>query len=321
MQILRDKDTRFKNLERKVGIFVLGAIITLCAIIITIGIQQDIFTSKSKVYFFTTTGTGIYNGMAVKLSGFKIGKVDRITLDNNAMVKVGMSIITDYMKWIKIDSKAYLKKEDLIGDSIIEISRGSDNAVQVSGDALIPFEREKGLTGIAEDLNNQIKPVIAHVASILEYVNDPNGELKLTVVNLRKISAQLSDTMTNIKSIVKTTDKSVPVTFDKVNGLLESTQKAIESTKKTIETTEETIKKTDKIIANIESITGDAKSITGDAKQSVPKILPTVPRLMKKGERITDGAQEIVDSLKQTWPISNNIKPQKEDIIKIDSYE
>lgn len=314
MQFLLDKDKRFKNLERKIGIFVLGSLFVFCAIIITIGVEQDIFTSKSKVYFFTTTGTGIFSGMDVKLSGFKIGKVEKISLDNNAMVKVVMLINSDYMKWIKIDSKSYLKKEDLIGDSIIEISRGSDTSIQVSGDAIIPFEREKGLVGIADDLNNQIKPVLANVKSILEYINNPNGELKQTVLNLRQMSAVLTETIDNVNNIIKNTDKVIPITFDKVNGLLESTKHTVETANDTIETVNDTIKKTDKIITNLESITNETRN-------SVPNILPAVPRLIKKGERLTDGSLEIIDSLKQIWPISTRFKPLGQEMIKIDSYE
>jgi phospholipid/cholesterol/gamma-HCH transport system substrate-binding protein len=309
MAVLRDNDQRFKNLERKVGIFVLCCIFGLLAIIIVIGLQQDIFTPKSRIYFITTTGTGIYNGMSVKLSGFKIGKVEQISLDNGAMVKVVLLINSDYMKWVKINSKAYLKKEELIGDSIIEISRGADDAIGVSGDALIPFEREKGLVGIAEDFSNDMKPVISHVTNILEYVSNPNGELKQTIVNLKKVSSELSKTVVSVDTVIKNTDKNIPETFDNVNTLLKSS-------KQTIVEAGEIIKKTDKTIANLESI-------TGAAKDAVPKITPAIPVIVNKSERIADGTLEIVDSLKQTWPISINIKPINEQPqpVKIDSYE
>lgn len=321
MQILRDKDQRFKNLEKKVGIFVIASIIAIFAIVIIIGIEQDVFTSKSRVYFYTTTGTGIFNGMTVKLSGFKIGKVEKITLDDNAMVKVVLSINAKYMKWIKVDSKAYLKKEDLIGDSIIEISRGSNNAVRVSGDALIPFEREKGLEGIASDLQNEIKPVITNAANILEYINNPNGELKQTLVNVKKISAQLSASMVTIDSIIKTSDKNVPETFERINTLLQSTKKTVDSAGETMQKASETMKKASETMEKTDKVIDNLEDITSQAKKTVPAVLPAVPHLMKKGERLTDGAIEIVDSLKQIWPISLKIKQVKEDVLPVDSYE
>src|SRR5208283_2460249 len=115
---------------------------------------------KTSIYFIADSGYDINEGQAVKLSGFKIGKVRNITLEENAKVKVELSINRRYMKWVKIDSSAKLYREGVIGDSIIVIKAGSENSKEAVGSVMLPFTREKGIGEIAGELKDEITPAL-----------------------------------------------------------------------------------------------------------------------------------------------------------------
>ncbi len=315
---MREADERFLGIEKKIGLFVFIAVTGILAAIAFIGIQHDVFTPKTKIYFIADSGQGINERTAIKLSGFKIGKVERLSMDDVARVKVELSINTKYMKWIKTDSKARLFKEGLIGDSVIEISPGSAKAAQVAGNGIIEFEREKGLGEIAEELKEEIKPVLSDVREIIHYINDPQGDFKQTLKNIRKVSEDLPATQQHLNALLKDTDKGVQTTTKNIDSLLDST-------KQTMDTVDGLIKNVDKDIPNILEKTNKSleniQKTTEEIKKATEQTAPKIPSMLKKGEDAAEGAKEITDSVKKIWPIRLFIKEPEEKALNTDSYE
>lgn len=318
MELMKETDKRFIGIEKKIGLFVIIAIVGIAAVIIFTGIQHDIFTKKTKIYFLADSGQGINEGMAVKLSGFKIGKVVRLSLNEVAMVKVELSINNKYIKWIKTDSKARLFKEGFIGDSVIEITPGSAEAKQITENGIIEFERAKGLAEIAEELKDEIKPVLNNIKEIVHYINSPQGDVKQTLKNLRKFSEDLPETHKHLNALLKNTDKGLNATINKIDSVLDSTKQTINNVEGLIKKIDRDIpnilEKTNKSLENIQKTTEDIKKVT---EQTAPKI----PLMLQKGEDVADGAKEITDAAKKIWPIRLFIKEPEEKILNTDSYE
>ncbi len=318
MGLMKETDERFIGIEKKIGLFVIIAIAGIVAAMAFIGIQRGVFTPKTKVYFIADSGQGINEGTAVKLSGFKIGKVARLSLDDVARVKVELSINTKYMKWIRTDSKARLFKEGFIGDSVIEITPGSAKARQVAENGIIEFERAKGLGEIAEELKEEIKPVLSDVKEIIHYINDPQGDIKQTLKNLRKISEDLPETQQHLNALLKDVDKGVNATTKKIDSILDST-------KQTMNTVDGLIKKVDKDIPDILEKTNKSleniQKTTEEIKKATEQAAPKIPSTLRKGEEAAEGAKEITDSVKKIWPIRLFIKEPEEKALNTDSYE
>ena len=314
MAVIKETDPRFINMEKKIGMFVLIAIAGIALVIVFIGIQQDVFTSKTEIYFITDSGEGITEGMAVKLSGFKIGKVKKLSLDDVAKVKVELSINTRYMKWIKTDSKARLAKEGLIGDSIIEITPGSAKAGQIADKGEISFARARGLSDIAEELKEEVTPVLTEIKEIIHYVNDPEGDIKHALKNISKLSDEAFTTKQHLDNLLKDAGSSMK----KIDQLLDST-------KKTMTTVESMVRKIDKdlpgIMEKVDKSLTNVQKMTDDLKKATEQSAPRIPSLVEKGDDIAGGTKEIIDSVKKMWPIRSFIKSPEEKTLKVDSYE
>ncbi|MEW6674980.1 MAG: MlaD family protein [Nitrospirota bacterium] len=318
MRILEETDQRFIGIEKKIGLFIIIAIIGVFTVIAFIGIQHDVFTPKTRIYFIADSGQGINEGMAIKLSGFKIGKVEGLSLDDIARVKVELSINTKYMKWIKTDSKARLIKEGVIGDSIIEITPGSADARQVPEDGIIAFERAKGLSEMAEELKDEIKPVLTDIKQIIHYVNDPQGDIKQTLKNLRELSEDVSTTRQHLDTLLQDAEKNMNVTVTKIDFLLDST-------KQTITTVDNVIKKIDRDIPHMVEIANKSlkniETTTEEIKKAVERSAPQVPSIVEKAGDVADSTKEVVDSVKKIWPIRSYIKASEEKTLNVDSYD
>ena len=129
--------------------------------------------------------------MPVKLSGFRIGRIQKIALDDQAKVIVRMKIDRKYSKWIRADSVATLRQEGLVGDRIIDVSVGSPDRPVLADDAFLPFQEEETLTDIALEMSESVKNVLAEVRKTIAYINDPQGDIKRTLANVAAADGRL----------------------------------------------------------------------------------------------------------------------------------
>jgi len=198
MAKITDKDTRFKGLEVKIGALVAAAVAGLIVIVVFIGIQKDIFTHKYQIYFTAASGAGFKVGMPVELSGFKIGRVKTIDLTESAHVKVILEINKKYEKWVRSNSVAGLGKEGFIGDAFIEIALGGEGGRVLEDGDEIGYVKSGGIEALVEGA----KPILKEVADIIHYVNDPKGDLKASITNIREFTAELRETRRGIDRAV-----------------------------------------------------------------------------------------------------------------------
>ncbi|WP_243688073.1 MlaD family protein [Geotalea toluenoxydans] len=200
--MIKEEDVRFKHLEKKIGLFAAIAIVGALAVVLFIGADKDLLTPKYKLKFTTEKGTGFAKGMPVKLSGFRIGRIKSINLNEQAMVDIEIEVNKKYQKWIKSDSSARLVKEGLVGDSIIEVTAGSAKAMVLKNGDTINFEKSKGLEEVANDIAEEVKPVLIEVKEIISYINDPNGDIKQSLGNIKLLTQQLQGTREKVDDLL-----------------------------------------------------------------------------------------------------------------------
>ncbi len=314
MAVMKETDERFLYLSKKIGLFVLVAILGIIGVIVFIGIQRDIFTKKTTLYFISENGQGLNEGQAVKLSGFKIGKVKRLSLDDVAKVKVEIAINTKYIKWIKTDSIIKLVKEGYIGDAVLEVIPGSAQAKQVTEGSYINFQGAKSINEIIEEIKDDIKPVLIDIKQIIHYINDPKGDVKQILGNMNKLSLELNNTRELIDTMLKNTDKNIESTIKNTDKLIGSIKDTVDTTNNMLKNVEtklpNMLDRVDRNLANVEKITEDIKNTTTEA-----------PGMVNKVRDITDDTKEITGAVKKVWPISSKIKTPQEKTLKVDSYE
>lgn len=311
---MKETDARFINLKKKVGLFFVVAIMGIAATLIFIGIERDAFIPKYRIYFTADKGTGLFEGMPVKLSGFKIGKTETLSLDENARVKVCLLINKKYQKWIRQDSKAMLTKEGLIGESVIDITVGALSKPVIEDGSNIRYEKTKGLDEIVED----VRPLIGEIRSIVSYINDPQGDIKLTLNNLKTLSSELHTTRENIDKLLKNADGNISNVATNISNITTSADSLIKKTDKTISGIEGKITP---VMDKLNKTMDNAEKTTASLKDAIEKSAPRVPSLLNKGEDTLSDTNDVVRSLKQMWPIRLFIEEPKDGLLHGDSYE
>ena len=230
MAILHDDDARFKGLEKKIGLFVIIALLGIVLTVVAVGFQQDVFSPKTRLFIVTDSGQDISEGMAVKLRGFNIGKVEKLELTDDARVKVTLSILRSHMKWVKSDSKARLLKEGVIGANIIEITLGSEKEKPLEHNALIAFERERGLGQVVDQLYAEVIPLIDDLKRVARRADTLLAGLPATQ---QKLDTALTSATKNFTNLEKVTASDLPAMTKRGRETLDSAKKVVDSVSRT----------------------------------------------------------------------------------------
>ena len=265
-------DPRFKGLERKVGIFMLIAIACLLVIVFFMGMEKGLFAKEYNLYITVESGSGFIEGMPIKLSGFRVGKVKSLKLTDDAKVKVILVINKEYQKWIRSDSVAKLVKENVIGDSMLEISVGSAEKPMLIDTNELVYEKVAGV----DEFTQSIQPLLEETTKTLQYINDPKGDIKKTLSNVERLSEHLLETENNLNELLVTSNA--------------------------------TLEKLDMIASKSIGVVDDTKQISGvlAAKNNELKLM------IEDTEEVLSDTREIIKGLKETWPVNTLIRPKNE---------
>ena len=304
MKLLADKDERFKGLFTKVAIFVLIAVIGVSLNLLISGVRKGLFTPKSSIHFVASSGQDIKVGMPVKLSGFKIGAVSKIELDDKAQAQVEILIEDRYLPMLKEDTEVSLKKEGVIGDSILEANRGSENRKSLIAGAEIKFERGGGLEQIANDLRTRLYPALDEINQLLKDVNDPKGDVRQTLGNVRQFTADLQGTRARIDQLLGQINESVA----------NDVKPSLHSVKQSAEQLPAMIKKVDDSLENLRQTTATIKS-------TVDNSAPQISGFLGETRGLMSDTRNIMDSASNSWPLKTIMQPAEQGMVRMDSHD
>jgi len=326
--MIREEDPRFRNLERKIGIFIVTALAGVVIAAVLFGLQKDFFTEKYSLFFTTDSGTGLTKGMPVKLSGFKIGRVTAISLNNMAMVDISLEIDSNYRRWIRSDSIAKLVKEGLVGDSIISISVGSPDKPQLKDKDAIVFIATRTLDELADELAKKVKTLLSEFNDITRYINDPEGDLKKTIRNAEELTRKLEGTRQNADRLLVSATDNVQLVTLRATGMIDSTRNKIDSIDLTpalnrVNSTLDHIDKKLPLLLDKADVTMDNVSrISYETRLLSEKAFPRIPGVISQAEDVMFSTDRLINSLQNTWLLRDSSAPaRKQDFINGDSHE
>ena len=324
--MIHEEDPRLRNLEKKIGIFAFCALLGIFAGLLFIGLENDFFTRKFTLSFTVPKGTSFTKGMPVKLSGFRIGRVKSIDLNEQAAVDVVMQIDEKYQKWVRRDSTARLHKEGLVGDPVIEVSVGSPALPPLGNAERITFVKSRGLDELATDLEGQLRPILAEIHEMLIYLNSPDNDVRQTLRNLSLLTRNLETSRQQVDSLLGHAREDVDGFTRRLEGLLAQSNQKVEQLGPTLEKIDRAVASVEislpEMLRNSEATLDNLEKITREARAASEQSFPRVPAMVKQSEHLVDDTGEVINAAKGIWPISSQIpRPEKGRLVPGDSHE
>ncbi|MDP2690132.1 MAG: MlaD family protein [Deltaproteobacteria bacterium] len=312
---ITEKDPRFKGLEVKTGMLVLAAFAGVIAVLVLIGMERDLFTKKYRLNFVSPSGAGFVKGMPVKLSGFKIGRVRKIELTGDARVEIVAEINRKYERWIREGSKARLVKEGFIGDAFVEITGGEPEGRMLAGGDTLPFEKTGGIEALVEEA----KPVLKEIKEIIDYANDPEGDIKVILGNMRELTGELKSSKSAITGTLKELSEAAMGAGALAGRLNERSGPIMESAGNVMKRLDGITERLDPMIMRLDGITGNVE----DAARRLPAAAGKMEKIIDDVNGVTDimfaerrrirqilmdaedaarDGRKVIKGLKESWP-------------------
>jgi len=275
--------------EFKVGLFVIITFTIILAALFYMAWGKGVF---EKVHTFTLSsksGEGFTEGMPVVFSGFDIGKVYNLELNEKGIVLILIRIPDRHVKWIKDDS-TFILYRPLIGSSRILVTTNNLSSPPLSPDKIV----EVATVNDINDVIKKVQPLIEEITKIAKNIerltnnlSAPNGDFNRILGNAEKITKNLSTKKSLLEMAIADQESlnSLHEGLRKIKDVVASVDNILKKIDKMADKTDEQLYSQQGTLPQINSI---LKDIVG----KLEKLNTTVDNINKISKDTSEGMKD-----------------------------
>lgn len=275
--------------EFKVGLFIVSTTIIVLLGLSYLAWEKGYFAKVNTFTLSSKSGDGFTEGMPVVFSGFNIGKVSALELNDKGIVLIKIKIPQQHVKWIKADS-TFILYRPLIGAARIVVITNNLNSLPMPSEKIADVE-------IVNDINDVIKKVqplldkITQLAENLEHLSknlaDPKGDLNRILSNAEKITTTLAKKKSLLEMAIGD-EESVKAVHDALKKLKDITT-GIDSVLKKVDKMAD---KTDEQLYGKDGTLPQINIILKDVIKKLEKLDATVDNINKISKDTSEGVKD-----------------------------
>ena len=169
---------RLKWTQLRVGTMVIIGLAIFALGIFFISGQEGFFRRRYKLKAYVTEAAGLRQGAQVSLAGVAVGSVERIEISPYAesarAVEIVMRLARAYQHEIRADSTASIETVGLLGDSYINITRGSPGQEVIADGGVLKTSQEADVKRVVQNAND----VFINLRVLSSQLNDISGQIQ-----------------------------------------------------------------------------------------------------------------------------------------------
>ena len=289
-----------KRTEALVGAFVLVCVAILCAAVYLIGNTRFIGAHVPFHTYLRYAG-GIELGTPVLFGGITVGKVVGVAPDASDPTRIKVDINVKVGTPLNAKSVAKLGSVSLLGESVVSITTGANNAPRLPPGAAIPSEETISLDDLQRKLvalADSAQTTLTTLATDVDRITDGAADV---LSNLSE--ATNADNRRHLAGILSNADKAVAQLSPKMDQISDAVMKvaghadaAFSNADKTITSLHDPIQAS---VAELRAALEQARALIGSMQAVVransDDIHDMVENLLKASENLKD----VTDSVKQ----------------------
>jgi phospholipid/cholesterol/gamma-HCH transport system substrate-binding protein len=199
-----------------VGFFITLGIIILIVGIFTLGGQKKTFSASLAISAVFNNVNGLQKGNNVWFSGVKIGTVKSLEFYGNNQVKVILNIDRKAHEFIRKDAKAKISAEGLIGNKLVVLYGGSQQAGAIEGGENMQVEEalsSEELLGTLQTNNKNLLAITTDFKTLSKKLVNGEGTLGALISNealykdMQATVAKLNNTVASLQVAVRNSEK------------------------------------------------------------------------------------------------------------------
>jgi phospholipid/cholesterol/gamma-HCH transport system substrate-binding protein len=292
----------FKHLEgARLGLFIFIGTVLLVFSIFFIGNKEKLFTRTIEIKAYFSQIEGLKVGAPVRLSGYDIGSVSKISFaqnDSTAKIEVRMRIDESLKQFIRIDSQASVETEGLVGKKILTITPGSPNQAEVFEGTTIKSKSPVNVTKIieqTESLMSNLKDLTSNFAGIFAKINQGEGSLGRLVHDDQLYNSAVNITQTGAKSLATITNR-----MNDVSDLIINTTSSVKTVVANVDSAIYDIRG---LLNKIDKGQGALGKLIADKSMadSIKSIINNFVKTSEQTKSATSSLAENMEALKHNW--------------------
>ena len=310
------------------GLFVIIGLLIFILAVYFIGDKQKMFGKTNQLEAVFDNVNGLQLGNNVRYSGISVGTVRGITMINDTTIRVAMNIDKAIFPYIKKNAIAIIGSDGLVGNMIINIFPGKDDAPSVEpGDVISSQNRVRtdDLLNTLSVTNKNAANLTANLLKITDEIIKGKGTLG-TLLNDSLISKDLRETMRYLKLTTKSASETVSkinkivVSLDNKNnvvGVIKDTAVA-NNLKNTIANLEKSTNEINKVVTNLNATILDIKEGKGviNYLANDPKLVQKIDSTMTNLNAASIKLNEDLEAMKHSFLLRGYFKKQEKEKAK-----
>ncbi|HVU18721.1 MAG TPA: MlaD family protein [Candidatus Didemnitutus sp.] len=295
--------------------------LAILALALFLGWKDGWFTPVAQFNFQTASSKSLHKGMAVHLSGFKIGQVSRVELQSDRSVRVEMEIYRQYLLFIKTDSEVRIEPDlPLAGDTALEITGGTFRSLNAAPGAALRFRGQPQLYDQVVRVVERLEPMVDNLTQLFNQARQPQGDLQMSLHNLAdstgRLQAWMPGFLERTDAALATIHRAGGTAGDAVTPLARSDGDLQTSLREIRASAAELHEALPAVLADLKAITSSLKNSVTALEPAVNQLSSDLPVLVQQGRQTTDSAGQVVDAVKDFSLIRHKVnQPPQETIL------
>jgi phospholipid/cholesterol/gamma-HCH transport system substrate-binding protein len=304
-----------KGLQFRVGLLVGLAVVLGTGFVLYALYARGVFEDNQHLTLIAENGEGVSVGMDLSFSGFPIGRVKRLALDEQGRARIEIEVPRRDAHWLR-QTTIFTLERGIVGSTRIRA---------ITADLRDPPLPDGAVrTVLRGDTSEEIPRMVATLRSTLENVEQmtgPGGNLQLALGDVRSVTARAAGQygvlgmllgneedakklvgtldranalLTSVDSLVGRADQLVLKTEERLfsrGGAIEGTEKAVEQLNNVLTDVRSNLKRADQILADAEVTSANAKAATTDLATLRAEVDTSVRKI-----------SNLIDEINKKWP-------------------
>ena len=164
--------------QLRVGTMVIISLAILAVGIFFISGQVGFFSRRYTLKAYTSDAGGLREGAQVRLAGVAVGNLKRVQIspypERARAVELVMSVARKYQDQIRADSIASIETVGLLGESYVNLTRGSPGQEVIPDGGVLKSSEEADIKRVVQNAND----VIVNLRVLSSKLNDITGQIQ-----------------------------------------------------------------------------------------------------------------------------------------------
>ncbi|MBZ5669024.1 MAG: MlaD family protein [Acidobacteriia bacterium] len=169
---------RVKWAQLRVGIMVIVSLVIFAVAVFFISGQVGFLTSRYMIKAYFSGASGLREGAQVRLAGIAVGNVSKMQIspytDPQRAVELTLKIARRYQNEIRADSVATVETVGLLGESYVNVTRGTPGQDVVADGGTVKTSEEADIKAVVQNAND----VISNLRVLSSKLNEITAQIQ-----------------------------------------------------------------------------------------------------------------------------------------------